>query len=528
MQTPEKKRRGRRRRKKRATSPLDKPRVLDLAEKTDVALTEAEIREAKEHLAFLRRFKRNLRLSLNATEDLLVNGARAPEERGVLKHLFSKVDRQVVHQALAREPLASDDRQRTEFLGGLVRLNPDRDTLLEYLGAVGKTADRREAARAFALTIERIDFAEASPAELSRMLEVVRETFEGPDRTRAHLALLTSERFRDPLPEALTELGAAYAVVVDGKPIPDDGRKRAVVMRGVAAWIDAPASLLDTYDVALRARLAEVVLDTSDGPLPSALARVIGGIPPKSPHHRNVALRYAAVLAANGDAARAKKVLGQVLSAHPNDAQTKRVERALAWPIVGPLAVESGSRTLRRAYALDGSGFGWARVAPPEAAGTLVAETRLMLDLLIPNVATVVANGIAPDGRAYAFAVADGYPLEEERRLPRLDEALTRTDTAIRLLRALSQFGIELPDVAPSRFLVRKDRLILADLSGATASNPARAALTNAGHASAAARVMLDANGTLRDDTPPELAARLETPTPLPLLIRTLAMLHRT
>src|SRR5690349_17218769 len=59
-------------------------------------LDATEVAEMRGHLTFLRRYKDILRLKLNATEDLLVNGQREPTERGVCHHLLAKVDRSVI------------------------------------------------------------------------------------------------------------------------------------------------------------------------------------------------------------------------------------------------------------------------------------------------------------------------------------------------------------------------------------------------------------------------------------------------
>lgn len=529
-----KKPRRRRRKRTRATAPLEAKAVLDLSRPSDEQLSREEVEEAVAHLRFLKRFKRALRLSLNATEDLLVNGVKPPAERGVVKHLFGKVDRQVIDQALARAPLSTDQALRADFLAGIVRLHPTHATLLAYLDAVRQTADRRDAIRAFALTVERMRFDTASSAELAQTVALVARAFDGADRIRAYLGLLASDTFRAAWANARAEvdagivkafapLEAAYAVVAQGAVVPEEAAKRRLVADGLTTWLDAPPATLASYPAPLRTQLARAALDhASDAPSDN-LVRLIGSIDADDPAFKDTAMRFASRLARTGDAKRAAKVLKPVAEKHPKDRRLQQVAEAMTWPFVGPLAIEPGRGRLRRAYALNSGHFGWARTAPAKDAARLAAETRLNLDLLVPGVATVLEHGLGDDGTAFVFSIADGYPLAEERRAPRLDRALARADLAVRTMRTLSAFGIELPDVDPRRFLVSRDSVLLVDLEGARASDPTRAALANAPHAQAIAVALCSDGDALRSDLPAPLLRRLESNTPLFLLVRTLA-----
>jgi len=159
-------------------SPIAEPRRLDLDRPVTEPLSPDETREMAAHLLFLRTYKRLLGLSLNATEDLLINGDREPSDRGICKHLLSKVDRRLVEKVLARDTMKADARARTRFLAGIVRLNRDVSFLIWYLQALAEVADRREAAAAFALTVDRIDFARMSNAQTSDLLELIVRTFD--------------------------------------------------------------------------------------------------------------------------------------------------------------------------------------------------------------------------------------------------------------------------------------------------------------------------------------------------------------
>src|SRR5688500_15822595 len=59
----------------------------------DAPLTPQEAARMKEHFRFLREHRHTLKLRVNATEDLLLNGSREPTHRGVCQHLLDKVER---------------------------------------------------------------------------------------------------------------------------------------------------------------------------------------------------------------------------------------------------------------------------------------------------------------------------------------------------------------------------------------------------------------------------------------------------
>jgi hypothetical protein len=146
-------RRGRSRREPPAAAATIVPEVSRLvtpAAPVSDALSPTELAEMKQHLAFLRRYKDALRLKLNATEDLLVNGQREPTDRGLCRHLLGKVDRAVIEATIAREPLCSDVAARARMLEGAVRLTADIGILLAYLETLAHVRSRAEAAQAFA------------------------------------------------------------------------------------------------------------------------------------------------------------------------------------------------------------------------------------------------------------------------------------------------------------------------------------------------------------------------------------------
>lgn len=508
-------------------------------------LSEPEQAEVTSHLAFLRRFKAALRLSLNAAEDLMVNGARAPDDRGVVKHLLAKVDRGVIERALSREQLDRMGPQRAAFLAGVVRLNPDASVLLSYLETVAAIADRREAAAAFELTVDRIDFERMAPKELGRLLEVFSRAFAGPDLVQAALGLLASpsfaralERAEGQLPEGAEALfgplGQAYKVVMRGQPIPEADRPRAQVASGLEQWLGVPDPVLRSYSLGMRVRLAELVLAGIEGVTPKRVPRgLLDSIPHGDPLYARLGLAWSERLLRDREDDTARSVLRQLAEAHPQLAEAERRATALGWPkidrvVVDPRPEAKVTPRLTRGFWLDGVIFGLVRTAPPESAGRLVAEARLQAELFLPGVAPALAHGLGADGRAYLFLVPGGRPLGAQALA--LPEALSLAFDGVRLFKALSLAGVSLPDAGLERFFVRGKpaTLTLVDLDGAMAIDPSRAAATHAIQALELVRRLLSSapqtpNAPPRSDLPPRLADRLRGRPPLPILARALA-----
>ena len=509
---------------------------LDLDRAADAPLSDAELREAEHHLTFLRRFKTMLRLSLNAREDLLVNGAKAPDERGVLKHLFSKVDRASVDRALSREPLKADPGLRTAFLAGVVRLDPDPHTLLSYLEAVAASQDRRVAAQAFGATVARVDFSALSPPQLGRLLEVCRTAFSDHDRVQALLGLFdvpsfpaalakAEDQLAPALREELSPLAAAHRAVISQGPLPADDAIRTLVSAGVARWLSAPADVLRSYPLEHRASLAEFAVAASDGTAPDALPpALMDSIPRDHPRYLRLGLLWSEKLVRGGQVEAARGVLRQLVVAHPDHRDAARRLKALEGARIGSLLLQGEARGgLEAAFWADGALHGFAELAQGPAADALLARARWQGELLLPGVAPVLASGRIED-RAWLLLGASGHPLTLGRRGVR--EALTLAADALRILRALALAGVELRRVEPARFWLRPKGgpLELVDLAGATRSDPTRAAMGLAGPAQDLVRALLwdeRAHG-LRSDLPAELATRLSGRAPLTALAKAL------
>jgi hypothetical protein len=515
-------------------APLTARPKLDLDRAADAPLSEVEQKEAEQHLAFLRRFKAHLRLSLNAREDLLVNGAKAPDERGVLKHLFSKVDRATVEKALSRDPLRSDAALRTAFLAGVVRLDPDPHTLLGYLEAVAASQDRRIAAQAFGATVARVDFSALSPALLGRLLEVCRAAFAEHDRVQALLGLFdvpsfaaAAARAGAQLPTAVQEellpLAAAHHAVSSQGPLPADDAQRALISAGVSRWLAAPAEVLRSYPLEHRVRLAEFAVAAADGTAPDALPpTLMDSIPRDHARYLRLGLLWSEKLVRGGQVEAARGVLRQLVVAHPDHRDAARRLKALEGARIGSLLLQGEVQGgLEAAFFADGALHGYAEVAQGAAADALEARARWQVELLLPGVAPVLAAGRHQD-RAWLLLAASGQPLAPARR--GLREALGLAADALRILRALALAGVELPAAEPTRFWQRGrgGALELVDLSGAVRTDPTRAAMGLAGPAQALARALLwdDRADALRSDLPAELATRLAGRAPLQALVR--------
>jgi hypothetical protein len=498
------------------------------------------------HLAFLRSYKKLLGLSLNAAEDLLINGDKAPSDRGIAKHLLSKVDRRVVEKVLSRDVVKNDPRMRARFLAGIVRLNRDVSFLLWYLQALAEVTDKREAAAAFALTVDRIDFARLSNAQMADLLALIVRTFEGHDRVQALFGLLDSETFEEALARSLATLSndlrdvfaplaAAHRVVMRGAPAPHDERQRELVEKGVAVWVSAPDAVLRSYSAEVRARLAEYAVSRLDPASDPRGARLLlDSLPHASDAYARLGLALAEQLIGSQKDDQARGILAQIAQAHPDHERASSLREALSWPRSGRLAIapagggEGPAPRLRYGLWLDRAVFVWARTSSRKDRDLLVEETRIQGTLLLPGVAPALGHGAAGEGAFFVALPALGAPLEREA-LAALDlgEALFVAYQGVAVLRAVAALGFELPDARIARFLLTEGEppgLLLGDLDGIAKQDPALAA-TNHGKLARrfASDVLADEGGGLRTDLPAPLKARLRDTALLPVLGRVLA-----
>ncbi|MCK6552166.1 hypothetical protein L6R52_40420, partial [Myxococcota bacterium] len=499
---------------------------------------------------FLRHHKALLRLSLSATEDLLVNGAKVPDDRGTCKYLLSKIDRKTVEKALARDVLKNDAPLRSRFLAGVVRLNPEIAVLLWYLETLAEVADKRDAAAAFASTVDHIDFTAVSSAQMSTLLDVITRTFEGHDRIQALFGLLASETFAAALERSLAtmaaELRATFAplravhrVVYAGAQVPSDEDGRAELDRGIATWLAAPDRVIRSYPLEVRTRIAELViheldLSSSGTPVPRSL---LDSLPHAEEAYARLGIaRVEQLLAAHDDQA-AKALLSQIVQSHPAIEGVKGRLEAMSWKRVGRVTIapdepaepgEGSSRRrntgrLRRGFWLDGSMFAWVKTAPVLEAGRLALEAQLQGGLVFPGVTPVLAHGVGDDGTAFV-ALAPGGRVLDVARLDRLTtpEVMALALEAVRILRGVAAAGLELPDAALARFLHDRQGLRLADFEGVKKQDAAGAAIAHGALARKLVAEMLAPGGEARAELPAVLKVKLAASTPLPVLARLL------
>jgi hypothetical protein len=119
----------------------------------------------------------------------------------------------------------------------------------------------------------------------------------------------------------------------------------------------------------------------------------------------------------------------------------------------------------------------------------------LVKSLTVPGFVVVRDEGVDSDSRAYFAVLRQGPPLARvvgRRGLPELRDALRWGCEAAAILAAVAQGGVQLPDADPWRFEVDADgRLWLADLRGATPSDPKLARSAHLGQLRALCDVLI-------------------------------------
>ena len=446
----------------------------------------------KQHLVFLRDYKDALRLRLNAAEDLLVNGRRDPDDRGVCRHLLHKIDRTVIEAAIGREPLKSNAAARSRMLAGAIRLTADVGVLLAYLETLAPERSHAEAAQAFAEVVRRIDFESLSTTRLARLLQVLTETFRDQERVQVLFGMLDDAPFRRAFDAAESALPADVSAVFaplravhrrllgeadPSAPAPDGDR----LAEGLAQVMAAPDAVLRGYAEPLRIRMLELALDPS---IPPGLADRAAGVLLTSlartgKTFTRLAMRRAAQLLARHVDDRAYATLDEVKRAAPGFHAAERWLAALDARRMGRVAVTSQPPErgrLQAGFWLDGQRPVWLRTAPAGGADALTREAEVQATLALPGVAPVVEHGVA-SGIPYVAIAAAGRPWDlVGAAAPEL------VAQAARVCRALALAGVALPDAEPERFCITNDRtpvLVLADLDGAEVVAPDEAAARN-------------------------------------------------
>jgi hypothetical protein len=443
----------------------------------------------KINLSFIRQHRKAMRINVNAAEDLLVNGAREPEDRGLCLHLLSKVDHTAVQRALER---TSDPVGRVRLLAGAVRATDDAGVLLLYLEALSDGASRKAAAGAFSLGANRIDWTALSDARLERLLALLVEVFtDEHERASALFSLLHTKSFRalleshtpsDALRTDLQPLLAVYEVVMEGK---ENRFGRPALERGASMLLTAPEEILVGYPEPIRLRLLESATRQmgSQQAADRAAGVLLQSLPHKGEDFRRLTLARAAELLGVHADARARWHLDQLRKEQPDCAaakemlaslKAKRLGRvALGWPKDwerrGGASEESG--VLRRGYWIDHAHRVWLRVGKAASAEQFNDEAKIHDGLALPGLLPILIRGEAEDGRPWLALPARGRPAEAVLgdRPPRVADAMAYASLGLSLLITLEQLGFRLPDARLRRFLIDRDGgLLLADLSGIT------------------------------------------------------------
>jgi len=455
----------------------------------------------KRHLRFLSEHRRVLKLRVNAAEDLLLNGARQPEHRGMCVHLLSKVDHASIVKVLER---LKDDAARSRFLGGAVRFSTDPGVLLLFLEALSDAGSRKAAAGGFSRAVQRLDFAEIGESRMRRVLELVATIFTDPhERAQVVFGLLQSPSFRVALATAMQglspelsqlfeSLSAAREIVIEGK-VPRGSPE--AVRAGVLLLIAAPEDSLRAYPEDIRVRLLHCSLDLMGevDEAERAVAALLDSLPHAGDEYRDVALRRARELLRLQLDVRARWQLRQLRHAQPDCREASDLLAAIDGPRFGRMALgwpgggkrrkgaggpaESRDAALRRAFWVDHQSRVWLRTGDKKDSGRFAREGELLRPLVLAGVATLLVQDTAEGGKPFLAVSASGDP--DERPLDKsargLRTSLWLARQGLLALAALHSSGCTLPDAHRKRFLVgggKRPSLFLADFSGVKEADP--------------------------------------------------------
>ena len=365
------------------------------------------------HFRFLKDHRKVLNLKVNATEDLLLNGAREPTHRGVCQHLLDKVERSRVEAVVQRlEPPA-----RVRLLEGIIGFSPDVAYLLLYLESL-RDAARDEATPALSAALKRLDFAAVSPAQMRRVLDLIVELHDARDRPQLMFSLLQSATFRsafdssaESLPEGLADvvvpLRAVHAVVLRDKKNPFDA---AALGRGVEMLLSGREKVLRAQPLAIRQRLFDAGIELSeDRACAPGLRALADSFPADERAASESKLRLAGWLLARGLEQDARAVLTALRREHPGFKRPARWLAALEGPRVGGIGLTEaaeGRRSRGRDWWQSGVLLSrqlpvWVCVAKPEDGARVAQAVQLSRSVAVPGVAAVLESGTTREGAPY-------------------------------------------------------------------------------------------------------------------------------
>lgn len=457
-----------------------------------VPLTSTEAAELKQHFEFLKQHRKLLKLRLNAQEDLLLNGAREPTDRGVCQHLLAKVELSRVAAVVERlEP-----SRATGLLQGIVRFSSDVGFLLLYMESVRRSSSQEEAAATLAMGLKQIDFAELSAAQLRRVLELILEVFDPATRPQILLGLLASKSFRRALDDSATLLPDALVGVV--KPLRaleaavfhgSYGSPGSEALRqGIELLLGGSARLFSRQPPQVRERLFRLGLASLRRPSSSvesgldALLTSFKGVPTR---YRELALARAAYwLAAERDD-QARRLLAHLCEEYSDFHTPQRWLEALNAPRIGRVALmgkpprsegERPTRRFRHGFWLSRQIPVLVAVAEPEQESSYTELAQLWRGLCLPGVAPLLSVRVGDTGQDAICLVVPNLGENLAKRLAEPEELKPVLAASIvleitLLLAALAKAGVSLPDARASRFaLDEHGRAWLMDLWGAQAN----------------------------------------------------------
>lgn len=421
-------------------------------------------------LAWLRRWRKVLRLPLSAAEARLVDGQRGGVEPGALAGLLRKVDRAALDAALNRRPLSDEPPQRARFLAGAAAATGDPTLLHEALDLAEQHGARPELTGAIAACFGALDPSRLSPQRLLKLAGPLERVVPQPELVGPTFALLGTPPVRKALQTALPELPAKIAdrwrallavreQLEGGAPAPD--RLEA----GLRLLLDAPPGALDALPDQVRFSLAAAALGLeARWPLGSpALEAILASLDPTDLAWAGLAFAHAAGQVRLGRYAAATRAFDRILEHHPHDLRATVLLSQLAAPRLGPVAArDQRPGALRDGFALS--------LLKPVLVRTDADPLALALhrDLALPGIAPLVLTDPADPPRW--FAVDGALPLLGGEAAADRDSARWIAAEGVRIASLLAQLGLILPDLSPGRFTIdaspTRRWLLLADLTG--------------------------------------------------------------
>lgn len=497
--------------------PQDSPTVEE-------PLTPQEIARLKVHFRFLKEHRNLLKLRVNATEDLLLNGVREPSHRGVCQHLLAKVERSRVLTVSQTLPPA----EAVRLLGGIIRFAPEMGYILRYLECVKQTASQAQAGAAVTEALKQIEFSELSAAQMRQLVALIADVFAERDLPIFLFTLLYDGPFRtaldrslDGFPEVLARmvrpLRAVHEAIAStsSDSLRDRDRRRTAsadvqaLKAGVELLLDVnPLSLAELAEP-VRRRLFYLGCETlRSQPLAriDTLQQLLTSLSfPQAVEQVSASVSLVGALLAAGEELAAKKLIDRVRKPEDTGSMLARWRVALDAPRVGTVAIDS-SRSNREHPPPGRWTRGWhvptqsnvlvryGELAEQRAYAELIAIWRR---LLVPGVARIVAANSEPNRRPYIAVELPGSPLNREaQKGSRIEERL-RLRWAVELcalLCALAQQGALIADSELYRFNTDQEgRLWLVDLWGLCSAEPNQAQAAHCESARAACRQLLGA-----------------------------------